>query len=76
MILNNKWITEEIKKEKILTETDDNEHTITQKHSKSSSAREVYSNSLLSQETRKILNKQPNLTPEATREERTDKTQN
>ena len=43
-------------------------------HSKSSSKKEFYSNTSLPQETRKISNKQPNLTPEATRERRTNKT--
>ena len=38
--------------------------------SKSSSKREVYSNTILPQETRKISNKQPNLTPKAVRERR------
>ena len=42
--------------------------------SKSSSKREVYSNTILPQETRKISNKQPNLTPKETRERRTKKT--
>ena len=32
-------------------------------HSKSCSKREVYSNTISPQETRKISNKQPNLTP-------------
>ena len=41
--------------------------------SKSSSKREVYSNTILPQETRKISNKQPNLTPRAIREGRTNK---
>ena len=36
--------------------------------SKSSSKREVYSNTSLPQETRKISNKQRNLTPKAIRE--------
>ena len=36
--------------------------------SKSSSKREVYSNSISPQETRKISNEQFNLTPKATRE--------
>ena len=36
--------------------------------SKNSSKREVYSNTVLHQETRKISNKQPKLTPKATRE--------
>ena len=39
--------------------------------SKSSSKREVYSNTLLPQETRNISNKQLNLTPKAIRERRT-----
>ena len=43
--------------------------------SKSSSKREVYSNSISPQETRKISNKQCNHTPKATRERRTKKTQ-
>ena len=43
--------------------------------SKSSSKREVYSNIILPQETRKISNKQFNLTPKGTRERRTNKTQ-
>ena len=38
--------------------------------SKCSSKREVYSNSISPQETRKISNKQSNLTPKATRERR------
>ena len=38
---------------------------------KSSSKREVYSNTSLPQETRNISNKQPNLTPKAIRERRT-----
>ena len=43
--------------------------------SKSSSKREVYSNSSSPQETRKISNKQSNPTPKATRERKTKKTQ-
>ena len=42
-------------------------------NSKSSSKREVYSNSISPQETRKISDKQSNLTPKATRERRTKK---
>ena len=38
---------------------------------KSSSKREVCSNTILSQETRKISSKQPNLTPKTTRKIRT-----
>ena len=41
----------------------------------SSSKKEVYSNSSSPQETRKISNKHSNLTPKATRERRTKKTQ-
>ena len=41
--------------------------------SKSSSKREVCSNTILPQETRKISNKQPNLTPKAIRERRIKK---
>ena len=37
--------------------------------------RKVYSNTVLPQETRKISNKQSNLTPKGTRERRTNKTQ-
>ena len=33
---------------------------------KSSSKREVYSNTILPQKTRKLLNRQPNFTPKAT----------
>ena len=43
--------------------------------SKSSAKREVYSNTVLTQETTNISNKQPNLTPKAIRERRTKKTQ-
>ena len=42
--------------------------------SKSSSKREVYSNTILPQETRKTPNKQPNLTPKLIRERKTKKT--
>ena len=39
--------------------------------SKSSSKREVYSNTILPQETRKLSNRQPNFTPKSTGERRT-----
>ena len=42
--------------------------------SKSSSKMEVYSNTILLQKTRKISNKQSNLTPKGTRERRINKT--
>ena len=44
--------------------------------SKSSSKREVYSNTILLQETRKILNRQHNFTPKRTGKRRTKKPQN
>lgn len=43
--------------------------------SRSNSKREVYSNVSLPQETRRISNKQPNVTHRAIRERRTNKTQ-
>ena len=42
--------------------------------SKSNSKRDVYSNTILPQETRNISSKQPNFTPKETRERRTNKT--
>ena len=42
--------------------------------SKSSSKREVYSNMILTQETRKTLTRQPNFTPKATGKKRTTTT--
>ena len=58
MLLNNHWITEEIKEElKKHLETDQNENTSSLKLigcPKSSSKREVRSNTMLPQETRKI----------------------
>ena len=42
--------------------------------SKISSKKEGYSNTILPPETRKISNKQPKLTPKATRDTRTNKT--
>ena len=41
--------------------------------SKSSSKREVYSNTVIPQETRKTLNRQPNFTPKTTGKGRTKK---
>ena len=45
-------------------------------YSESSSKREVYSNTILPQETRKTLNRQPNFTPKATGKRRTKNPQN
>ena len=79
MLLNNQWITEEIKEEiKRYQETSANKNTMIKKpmgYSKSSSKREFYSDTSLLQEIRKISSEQPNLTPKATRERRTNKTQ-
>ena len=70
VFLNNQQVTEEIKRDiKKFLETNDNENTTTQKpmgYSKSSPKREVYSNTILPQETRKTLNRQPKLTPKTT----------
>ena len=41
--------------------------------SKSSSKKEIYSNTILPQETRKTLNRQPNFTPKATGKRRRKK---
>ena len=43
--------------------------------SKSSSKREVYNNTILSQETRKTQNRQPNFTPKTTGKRRATKLQ-
>ena len=59
MLLNSQWIIEEIKEKiKRHVETNDNEDTTIQNlwgtDSKSNSEREVYSNTILSQERRKM----------------------
>ena len=62
---NKQQVTEEIKREiKKILEKDDNSKPMG--CSKSSSKREVYTNSILPQETRKTSNRQPNFTPKAT----------
>ena len=78
MLLNNQWITEEIKGNlKIRRSKWQQRHNNPKPMgcSKSSSMREVYSSTSLPQETRKSSNKQPNFTPKATTEKTTDKTQ-
>ena len=64
---NKEQVTEEIKKEiKIFLEINDNENTKNSKPvgcSKSSSKGDVYSNTILPQETRKTSNRQPSFTP-------------
>ena len=76
MLLKNQWVNKEIKKEiRKYLETNENKNTTFPKSmgcSKSSSKREVYSDASLSQETRKISSKRPNLTSkELEKEEQT-----
>ena len=69
MFLNNKQITEEIKREiKTLLETNDNKNRATQNlwDAAKGVLREIYSNTVLPQETRKTLNRQLNCTPKTT----------
>ena len=65
MFLNNQQVTEEIKREikKFLEKKWQWKHNNLKPLgcSKSSSKRQVYSNTILPQETRKTLNRQPNL---------------
>ena len=64
--LNNQQVTEEIKREiKKFLETNDNENMTTQNLWDAAKAvlREVYSNTILPQETRKTSNRQPNFMP-------------
>ena len=76
MFLKNQQVAEEIKREiKKILGTNDNENSSKPIGcSKSSSKRKVYSNTILPQETRKILNRQPNLIPKTTGKRRTKKT--
>ena len=77
MLLNNQWITGEIKEKKI----PGGKWKWKQKNlksmggSKSSSKREIYSVASLSQETRKIHNEQHNLKTKETRKRKTNKIQ-
>ena len=77
MLLNNQWITEEIKMYLQTSESENKnmESHKTMGHSKSSSQREVYGNTGIPHQIRKTSNKQLNLTPIATRESRRNKTQ-
>ena len=59
-LLNNKEVTEEIREIKRFLETNDSENTMG--FSKSSSKREVDSNTVLPQEIRKASNRQPHST--------------
>ena len=78
MLLNNQWITEEIKEEiKKIPRSKWQQTYNTPKPMgcrKNSSKREVYSNTGLPQKTRKSSNKQPNFAYKAAVERRTDKT--
>ena len=76
MLLNNQWITEEIKE--VIKEIPKGKWKWKENNpkpmgcTKSSSKRAVYSDTSLPQETRKSSNKQPNLRPKATKERRTN----
>ena len=77
--LNNQQVTEDIKRE--IKKISKNKWQWKQNSkpmgcSKSSSKREVYSNTILPQEKRKTSNRQPNFIPKATGKRRTKKTQN
>ena len=75
MFLNNQQVIEEIKREikKISRNKWQWKHDNSKPMgcSKSRSMREVYSNTILHQETRKISNRQPNFTPKTTGKRRT-----
>ena len=73
--LNNQQVTEEIKRE--IKKISRNKWQWKQNNSKlmgcrkSSPKREIYSNTILPQETRKTSNRQPNFTPKTTGKRRT-----
>ena len=78
MLLNKKHFFEKFKEEtKKYLETNENESMVIQPYvtQQNCSKREVYSNTMLPQETRKISNKLPKCTTKATRERRISKTQ-
>ena len=78
MLLNNEWIAEEIEKEikKICEDKWKWKHNDPKPMgcSKSNSKREVCNNTILPQETRKTLNRQPNSTSKTAGKRRTEKT--
>ena len=79
MFLNNQQVTEEIKWEIKIISTNVSENTTTQnlwEAAKLNFLREVYSNTILPQETRKTSNRQPNFTPKTTRKKRRKRPQN
>ena len=63
-------------KSKKFLETNDNDNSKPIGSNESSSKREVYSNTILPQETRKPLNRQPNFTSKTTGKRRTKKPPN
>ena len=75
--LNNQQVTEEIKREiRKFLETNDNENMTIQNlwdAAKTVIKRELYSNTILPQETRKTLNRQHNFTTNTTLKRRTKK---
>ena len=78
MFLNNQQVTEEIKRE---IKTFQKQMTMKTQQlkmgcSKSSSKREIDSNTILPKETRKTSNRQPNFTPKTTGKRRIKKKQN
>ena len=78
MLLNNQWITEEIKEEiRKYLETNENKNITIQNLQDTTKAvlRENFSDASLPQETRKISNQQPKLTPKGARKRRANKTQ-
>ena len=70
MLLNHQWVTEEIRGNKTIPKDEWKWKCSipeSMRHSKRNSKMQVYSNTSLPQETRKITNKQSNLTPKGTR---------
>ena len=70
MFLNNQQVTEEIKRKiKKISQNKwqwKHDNSKPMGYSKNSYKREIYSNAILPQETRKTMNRQPNFTPKAT----------
>ena len=78
MLLNNEWVNNEIKEEiKRHLETNEKENTVTKNlwDKENSPKRDLHSVPSLPQETRKISNKQSNLTLKVTRKRTTNKAQ-
>ena len=79
MFLNNQQVTKEIKRKiKKFLETNDWKHDNSKLmgYSKSNSKREVYSNTILPQETTNTSNRRPNFIPKTTGKSRTKTPQN